>query len=167
LTFYRNTGTHSMPEWVEDNTVFTNIRLDTCAMPTLVDMDFDNDFDLILGDISGRFYSFRNDVTTSVDDESSNILPQQFQLYQNYPNPFNMSTSIRFSISKNTHVSLTIYTITGKEVTRLIDKQMSAGDHNINWNGKDRSGRDVASGVYFFRLRCGDLSKTRKAALLR
>ncbi len=78
--------------------------------------------------------------------------PEAFALEQNAPNPFNPSTTIGFAIPEAGHVRLDVYNVAGQLVTTLRETTMSAGQHAIVWNGTDRAGRVVASGVYVYRL---------------
>jgi hypothetical protein len=107
----------------------------------------------------------RFDITTDVNDDHT--LPTGFALRQNYPNPFNPSTTIAFTLKSSTQVSLDVYNLLGQPVTRLVDARLSAGGHQVVWNGTDRSGSPVASGVYFYRLTTVDGSETRKMMLLK
>ncbi len=79
-------------------------------------------------------------------------LPQEYVLRQNYPNPFNPTTTISFSLVERGSVQLEIYDITGKKVTTLVDGERDAGNYSVVWSGQDGSGKQVASGVYFYRL---------------
>jgi len=96
-------------------------------------------------------------------------LPEKFELSQNYPNPFNPATKINFALPVNEHVTITIYDILGRETLRLIDKPLQAGYHTIEWNGTNKYGAQVASGVYFFRLstKSGKFNKINKMVLVR
>jgi flagellar hook assembly protein FlgD len=86
---------------------------------------------------------------------------------QNNPNPFNPSTAIKFYIPNDSRVKVAIYDILGREITTLTNEQKQAGYHIIYWNGKDRNGSDVASGVYLYRLFAGNYVKTKKMNLLK
>ncbi len=88
-------------------------------------------------------------------------------LHQNHPNPFNPSTTIRFSLRERGRASLAIYDIAGRLVRVLADGVMDAGPHEIAWDGRDRAGGAVASGVYFYRFETGVYTETRKMVLLR
>ncbi|MFZ1683871.1 MAG: 5'-nucleotidase C-terminal domain-containing protein [Candidatus Zixiibacteriota bacterium] len=101
------------------------------------------------------------------DDEVEAIVPQTFELGQNYPNPFNPSTRIEFSLPSTQQVRLDIYNILGEQVTTLVDGEMSAGQHSIEWNSTDSHGQGVASGIYFYRLTAGDKVATRKMMLVK
>lgn len=88
--------------------------------------------------------------------------PIAFSLEQNYPNPFNPSTLIRYSLSKNTHVSVKIVDLLGREVTTLVDADEPSGTHVVRWEAGNK-----ASGIYFYRMQTPEFSETRKMLLLR
>jgi len=121
---------------------------------------------------------FDNTVTSvelaSADGEYVNLnhageaeLPEKFELLQNYPNPFNPETRIGFALPENSHVTLTIYNVLGREVKILVDENLSAGPYDITWNGTSVSGQSVASGVYYYRLQTDLGSMCRKMILLK
>ena len=93
--------------------------------------------------------------------------PSSFALHQNYPNPFNPSTTIRYELSQESHAILKIYDILGREVTTLVNAQQSPGTHSIAWNGEDRSGRILGSGLYFYRLTAGSAVLSRMMMLMK
>jgi len=94
-------------------------------------------------------------------------IPEKFALYQNYPNPFNLETQISFDLPVNCRVSLKIYNITGQLVRTLIDKDLEAGTHKLIWDGKNESGEEVASGIYFYRLKAGDYVSVKKMGMVK
>ncbi len=102
-----------------------------------------------------------------MDVEGENIVPQEFSLGQNYPNPFNPSTIIPFSVTQTENVKLKIYNIIGQEIRTLINKTLSSGNYQINWDSKENNGRNVTSGVYFYSLEQGNKKITRKMILSR
>lgn len=93
-------------------------------------------------------------------------LPDDYGLV-NYPNPFNPSTRIAFSLPHASEVELTIMNVVGQRVVTLLDDYLSAGNHDVTWNGNDSGGNRVASGVYFYRLSTTEGTATRKMILLR
>jgi hypothetical protein len=102
--------------------------------------------------------------------EKSATLPKAFALSQNSPNPFNPSTTISYSIPDNSQelaVKLSVYNIRGQLVITLVDDSQGPGTYNINWDGTDSLGRQVSSGVYFYRLVAGDFVSTRKMVVLK
>lgn len=83
------------------------------------------------------------------------------------PNPFSDRTEVRFSLAQGRNVQLSVVDVTGRSVRVLLNGEAPAGSHRIAWDGRNSSGEELASGVYFFRLDAGDQSRTVKATLLR
>ncbi len=102
----------------------------------------------------------------SVETEDP-IIPDEFIVHQNFPNPFNPETEIRFALTKDSHVVINIYNTLGQQIGTLIDTQYAAGFHSVRWDGKDRNGRPVASGVYLYQIQAGEFSQVRKMSLIR
>jgi hypothetical protein len=102
-----------------------------------------------------------------ISGEDISTQPNEFMLYQNYPNPFNASTSIEFMLPYGRYAALKIYNILGKEVVTLLDKEVREGSHRAVWNGKDKKGKEVSSGIYFYVLRAGNDIKVMKMVLIR
>jgi hypothetical protein len=90
------------------------------------------------------------------------LLPTEYALGQNYPNPFNPSTTIEFALPKSGKVDLVVYDILGRVVAELATGNLNAGYHKITFEGTD-----LASGIYFFRLKAGDFVSVKKAMLLK
>ncbi|MBK7090561.1 MAG: T9SS type A sorting domain-containing protein [bacterium] len=121
---------------------------------------------------SGTSYSGSADyrfvqATTPVYEVSSSTLPSDFSVEQNSPNPFNPETSISYSIAKSAPVTFEVFDILGRTVWEENFGTQSAGAYRIQWNGRDRSGAPLASGVYLYRLTAGENSSTRKMMLLK
>lgn len=94
-------------------------------------------------------------------------LPSSVVLHQNYPNPFNQRTTIRYQLPEAGPVSLRIYNSAGQLIRTLVEEEKAAGYYTVAWDGRDASGMDVSSGVYFCRLQAGDIARTRRMVLLR
>lgn len=115
-------------------------------------------------DVNGKYQIA---VTTSVNQENNaSHLPQTFLLRQNYPNPFNPTTIIPFTLSKPNNCMLSIFNIQGQKVCTLIDGYFSMGAHSVIWNGLDDRNRPASAGIYFYQLRVGGKSETKKMLLL-
>jgi hypothetical protein len=93
--------------------------------------------------------------------------PAGFFLAQNYPNPFNASTQIQFRLIRSSQVILDIYNLLGQKIRTLVDEPFNAGEHKIVWNGRNDSGDEVASGVYFYRLKTNFGTVSRKMIMLK
>lgn len=103
-------------------------------------------------------------------DESGIDQRFAFNLEQNYPNPYvagSGQTSINFTTENTGRVNLSVYDISGRLVATVIDEDLPAGRHSVNWNGATQSGRSVESGVYFYKLETTDNSATRRMVIVR
>jgi hypothetical protein len=98
---------------------------------------------------------------------TARLVPLTFVLGQNYPNPFNPSTVIEYSVGVKSRVVLSVYNLLGHEIRKLVDGEQEAGRQSVEWDGRDRQGNLVGSGIYFYRLDAGGTSLTRKMVLLK
>ena len=98
---------------------------------------------------------------------SAGQMPESFGLSQNYPNPFNPSTAISFNLPVAGFAELSVFNILGQKVITLVSGNMSAGNHEVTWEGTDETGSTVTSGVYFYRLTTEQNSETRKMMLMK
>ena len=104
-------------------------------------------------------------VTTAVERNTDHA-PETMQLMQNAPNPFNGRTSIAFTLPVSAHVELSIFNIAGQLVSSLTPGRLVPGAHELHWDGRDRAGRNIGGGTYFYRLTAGEHSQTRRLMLL-
>jgi hypothetical protein len=88
-------------------------------------------------------------------------------LRANYPNPFDETTTVEYVVAEEQTVTIEIYNVLGQRVETLVDAQKSAGLHTVTWDGTNRYGNRVGSGIFFIRLRAGDVTDTQKAVLVR
>ena len=89
---------------------------------------------------------------------TQSTVPTEFTLDQNYPNPFNPNTTISFALPARSVVTMTVYNLLGQEIATLMNGELAAGSHKLVWNGTDKAGQTVASGLYFYRLRATAVS---------
>jgi flagellar hook assembly protein FlgD len=99
--------------------------------------------------------------------QSLSTLPTAFALHSNYPNPFNSATTIRFSLERSGLVELAIYNLAGQTVRRLLAGEVAAGEHEVQWDGRDAHGQAMATGVYCCVLRLNSSRSARRMLLLR
>jgi len=119
------------------------------------------------GSIDPLFYD-QWDFETGTDIENDpNTRPTVYALHQNYPNPFNPETRITFALPKAGKVTLAVYNVLGQKVKTLFDANASAGTHVYTWKGLDNNGRQVATGVYFYRIVAGDFTSIKKMVLVK
>jgi hypothetical protein len=107
-----------------------------------------------------------NELLHFEDLSPSQNIPSIIRLSHNYPNPFNPTTNIAFSLPEEADIKLNVYNIKGQKVKSLANEIYPRGYHNVVWNGKDDNGKDVGSGVYFYRLQVNDKTESVKKCLL-
>jgi hypothetical protein len=94
-------------------------------------------------------------------------LPVAYALHQNYPNPFNPSTVIEFAVPQTSQVRVVVYNLLGQEVRTLFSGQMNRGTKAIAFDGKDASGKTLATGTYIYRIQAGSFTEVKKMLLLK
>jgi len=119
-----------------------------------------------------QFWLMLDDVTVyaqgnvvGIGDETTPIA--QTALHTNYPNPFNPTTTISFDVARESNVSIDVYNIKGQKVKTLTNEVFGVGSHYVVWNGDDHNGRNVSSGVYFYRMTTEGYTKTQKMLLMK
>jgi hypothetical protein len=99
--------------------------------------------------------------------------PLATYLFPAFPNPFNPETTIRFSVAENalglhsTHVLIEVFNTRGQRVRTLVNEHRSAGNHSVTWNGRDDTGNEVSSGIYFYRMVADEFVATQRVILLK
>ncbi len=101
-------------------------------------------------------------VSSLVTVRRTETVPASFALYQNFPNPFNPATTITFDIPAAAHVELTVFDPLGRVIATVVNEEKEAGRYSVLWNGGT-----MASGVYFYRIRSGEFTATKKLMLLK
>ena len=114
-----------------------------------------------------QLYYFLQDPTAVGKNDRHPYVRSDFVLSQNYPNPFNPETVISYSLSADSEVTLTIHNLLGQVVTTLIDERQSARTCQLKWNGTDKRGTPVPSGLYVYTLKFGGHVQSRKMLLLK
>lgn len=140
--------------WVQRNDGMANVPVS--------DLDYRSSDGKLFASTHGRgmFSAPLSDVISDVEGET--VFPSDFVLEQNYPNPFNPSTIIRFSLPQSETVNLKIYNNLGEEIEELLNSELSAGTHNVEFNAAA-----LASGVYYYRIEAGNFTEVKKMILLR
>jgi hypothetical protein len=113
--------------------------------------------------ISAYFAQWTKPAATSVENGPT---PPALTLFQNHPNPFNPSTTIRYKVPHASRVTVSVYSPSGQLIRTPIDASVPAGMGEVMWDGKNNEGVPVASGVYFYRLRTGKATLSKKMLLL-
>ena len=106
-------------------------------------------------------------VEPSVTTDVGGRIPARSELHQNVPNPFNPSTTITYDVAApGGRVALEVFDVRGQLIRTLVDAQQAPGSRSVHWDGRDNRGQRVVSGLYFYRLRVGDLAFTRKMTIV-
>ncbi|KQC03899.1 MAG: hypothetical protein APR54_02240 [Candidatus Cloacimonas sp. SDB] len=100
-------------------------------------------------------------------DANNTAIPLVTELTGNYPNPFNPITRINFALCEQSEVNIEIYNIKGEKVTTLVNELMDAGYYSLTWNSTDQYQKKVSSGVYFYKMRAGNYTSTKKMILMK
>ena len=105
--------------------------------------------------------------SNSASDGDGKPIPYSFSLNQNRPNPFNPSTVVDYSVARKSQVNISVFNILGQIVKTMVDREVDAGQYQAVWDGVDENGNQVASGIYFYKMRTTDFVETRKMVLMR
>lgn len=115
-----------------------------------------------LKQLSDNVYNSFKGGNISIGVNQISEIANSFMLYQNYPNPFNPVTTIKFQIPENTFASLKIYDIAGKEISTIVNENITRGEYEYLWNANN-----FPSGIYFYRLETESFTQTRKMILVK
>ncbi len=116
-------------------------------------------------DKTNSYVSVTTTGATPVGDGGN--LPTVSALHDNYPNPFNPMTTIAFDLAVSGRVRIDIYSVDGRRIRTLVNDSYAAGRHSEVWNGRDQSGRSVASGTYFYTMEGPRIKQTRRMLLIK
>jgi len=137
------------------------------AAGRLVEVVYSDTDKLTFGyDATGNLASYSAEIVTLTSVAASADLPEAFALLGNYPNPFNPSTTIRYDLPERTDVELSVVDVTGRQIALLVDAEQSAGFYSVSWDASD-AGSNLASGVYFVRLRAGSFRQVARVVLMK
>ena len=122
----------------------------------------------------GREYELKGSGNILMDGNVSQFtlrkvssIPTEFTLSQNFPNPFNPTTSINYSVSENSDISISVYSLMGQKIINLIDSHVYAGTYTITWNGMNHTGVPVSSGMYIYALQSDSFTSVKKMILIK
>jgi len=134
-----------------------------CALPDVTD---DGSWEMVAGGRDGTIICYSGGLGSSANHPNT-ISPNNMLPVQNYPNPFNPTTNIEFTLPTAQQVQLTVYNLKGQKIRTLVDEIYPAGKNTVVWNGKDKAGQEVSSGVYFYKLETAHANITKKMLLMK
>ena len=115
----------------------------------------------------GRIISGDPNAVSGKISEILALIPQELSLDGNYPNPFTPITTIRFGLPQPRDVRITVVNLLGQEITELVNGWKDIGRHEVVWHGQDQNGKQVASGMYFYRVIASDFVSVKKLLLMK
>lgn len=164
--------THTSPNPFQDDTVswsFLYTAPDSLVTDTIYSVANSVNWDSIPG-YPDQWNFGENFIVHVIDNpvyvQNENFSPEEFVLYQNYPNPFNPLTNIGFRIADFGFVSLKVYDILGNEVATLVNEEKLPGAYEVEFNTSSIKNL-TSSGIYFYHLKTGNFTQTKKMILLR
>jgi hypothetical protein len=113
------------------------------------------------------YYRRKTQQITGIEDNNQYPSPSQTDILYNYPNPFNATTAIKYRLTENSAVLLSIYNLLGEKVTDLVDQKQQAGEHEITWDASLAGQAALSSGIYFYKLTTGEKVFTNRMVLLK
>ena len=142
---------------------------DNCEWPSSYRFPLDTEFYLDENDGQEAWDPEGICMVLMANDESENTaLPSEYRISNNYPNPFNPTTEMEFSLPIESDISFSVYSLTGEEIYSFDRSSVPGGNYKITWNGKNRSGIAVPSGVYLYEFRAGnEFRQVKKMTLLK
>jgi len=166
---------------LELDTVLVNTTDTTQAVPYSLISELLDSFGTSQADFSWTVFATDGSDTTDAASEytvsvNANAVlgidelqvPDVYALHQNYPNPFNPTTTLKYDLPENAVVTLTIYDVMGREIISLVkNSYREAGYHRVIWNGLDKYGKQLGSGMYFYMIRTSSFTKTKKMIMLK
>jgi len=142
----------------------TTIQLKAAAPEQIYEIEIDEVSGI---DASGNMLTF--DVVSLIqpDTKQESTVPRRYAFYSNYPNPFNPRTTLSFDLPNQSFVRLIVYDVLGNEVKQLLNSVQQAGCHQVEWDGNNRSGEQVSSGIYYFRFEADMFIQVQKGLLMK
>jgi rare lipoprotein A (peptidoglycan hydrolase) len=111
-------------------------------------------------------FCLHRESVSAVSDRATQ--PAGFMLYQNMPNPFSPITVIQYDVPhEGAEISIRVYDVKGRHISTIADGKQSLGRQMASWDGRDEKGQDIASGIYFYRMKAPGFEMTRKVVILR
>ncbi len=161
LTFLKNVGGR-----LDVSVAVTGVNVGFAGSGDLFIIDADEGIDV--KDLTIKVRGIDNSkLEFTMDEKSDTLTPRLFSLNPNYPNPFNPMTKISFSLPETQDVKLAVYGVDGRMVATLLNETRGPGLHEVIWDGQDDSGRQAASGMYFYRIDAGPYSQVHKMMLMK
>lgn len=139
----------------------------------ICDLDGDKKTEVIVTNLNALntnqeiVFILESETETDVPLTNKSAVIKNYELFQNHPNPFNPVTTISFNLKKSEYVTLRVFNQLGEIVQTLVDQNYSEGVHQISWDGRDSTGNQVSTGIYFYSIEAGNFRGTRMMTLIK
>jgi hypothetical protein len=150
-------STNDGDSWIEINDALTDL--------TIFDLSLSNNYIVAATHNQGVFRYNLSNINLSLADNQT--VPYSIELHQNYPNPFNPTTTIKYDISEQIQVKISIYDMMGHEVKFITNEFQSPGVHSVIWDARNNEGKPVSAGLYLYQVSAGNFQKFKKMVLLK
>lgn len=160
--YYRSFNGTALGDAIQTNNVTGDVTFGGCRAGYWNSPNSDSCLTVWVGSQGAGAYCSRLVCSTVGVEPASNEIPAEFSLKQNYPNPFNPVTNIKFSIPRSSFVKITVFDITGREVTKLVNENMNAGSYTVDFDASA-----LATGVYLYRIDADGFTDVKKMMLIK
>lgn len=137
----------------------------------LFEMNTPGMYELMINSVAGNDQFIRSNTIFVIVQNSTGIsensAPVNDLHLSNYPNPFNQSTTIRYSLKSDNVVKINIYNVKGQLIKNLLNENQKSGEYKISWDTKNNNNKEVCSGMYFYKMRNGSYTSTKKMILIK
>ncbi len=167
--YYNHTVSASMPEGTNVTSLIPEIEISEFATidpESGTPQNFTDPIEYTVTAENGDEQIWVVTVTQVVSSENDPI-HSVTKLIGNYPNPFNPSTNIAYSIVEPGNINITVFNTKGQLVKTLVNESKETGDYAVTWNGTDKSNKPVSSGIYYYKMRVGSFTSTKKMILMK
>jgi hypothetical protein len=166
LYYFKNEGNNIDPIWNQLTDLFINERFGGNTSPYFVDIDNDGDYDLLLGNVKGGLYFYRNSEISNIVERE--IYPENHRIdVRAFPNPFNPNTSLLVKLSEEDKISIDIFNILGEKIKNIYNGYLQAGEYIFKWNGRNEFDSLQSSGIYLVIVHSKRIIKTLKITFLK
>ncbi|WP_337873287.1 T9SS type A sorting domain-containing protein [Ignavibacterium sp.] len=163
--FYRNIGDNFSPAWQLTPFEFENISFGGYSQICFNDIDGDTDTDILIGNVKGGIYFYKNTLVNSIEINPDKTLENDL-IIETFPNPFNSDLQIFISVNTFDFVSIDVYNILGEKIESIYSGNLDVGKHQFNFNRLSQS-PEFSSGTYFIVVRNSELQRVQKILLLK
>lgn len=162
---YLNNGSIDFPEWFLVTNKFLNQNFGGYSVPCFVDIDNDSDHDLMLGNVKGGLYFYRNLSVSNIKDDE--IKPINYTMIESFPNPFNPNVNIVVKLESSGSTQIKVFNLLGEKVKDIYSGYLNAGNYLFGWDGTNDSYVSLPAGHYFILLVTDESKVTHKVTYLK